>query len=53
MRSLKKLNAAAGTAFTRWEQVVESLEAAVVLKRFYGQSGMPFTDKLAVVKEKP
>ena len=26
MRSLKKLNAAAGTSFTRWEQVVAALK---------------------------
>ena len=26
MRSLKKLNAAAGTSYTRWEQVVEMLK---------------------------
>ena len=26
MRSLKKLNAAAGTHYTRWEQVIASLK---------------------------
>ena len=35
MRSLKKLNAAAGTSYTRWAQVVEALKTALAerLKR--------------------
>ena len=28
MRSLRKLNAAAGTSYTRWEQVVQALHCA-------------------------
>ena len=32
MRSLKKLNAAAGTTYTRWEQVVEALRREPVDK---------------------
>ena len=31
LRSLKKFNAAAGSAFTRWEQVVKDLEFVAML----------------------
>ena len=43
MRSLKKLNAAAGTSFTRWDQVVEGLKFVGMLAEHGHQ---PFCDIL-------